>query len=81
MGARRAWPHVAGLITGGTASKDLLLAAIEAAPNIRPDEAGEILADLTEDDDDDIAEAADEALAMAEMLDNGQFEFEGDDRG
>ncbi len=65
-----AWPHVSGLITGGTADKALLLAAIEAAARIRPDEAGAILVDLTVADDDNIADAAHEAIAMAELDDD-----------
>ncbi|MEX2126298.1 MAG: hypothetical protein WD795_20565 [Woeseia sp.] len=65
------------MITGGTASKDFLLAAIEAAANIRPDEAGVILVDLTEADDDDIVAAADEA--MAGLPGDDEFEFEDDE--
>lgn len=75
-----AWKHVAGLITGGTASKDLLLAAIEAVANIRPDEAGAILVDLTEADDEDIVAAADEAMAMAGLPGDDEFEFDDDER-
>ncbi|HWM29768.1 MAG TPA: hypothetical protein VNQ14_15010 [Woeseiaceae bacterium] len=73
-----AWRHVAGLITGGTASKDLLLAAIEAAANIRPDEAGAILVGLTEADDEDIVAAADEA--MAGLPGDDEFEFDDEER-
>jgi hypothetical protein len=46
----------------------LLLAAIDAVAGIRPQEAPGLLRDLTDDDDDDIAEAAFEAIAMAEGL-------------
>jgi len=72
-----AWPHVTGLITGETADKSLRLAAIEAVANIRPDEAGVLLVELLDDDDADIVEAADEAMAMAQMLD--EFEDNEDD--
>ena len=72
-----AWPHVTGLITGETADKGLRLAAIEAVANIRPDEAGALLVELLDDDDADIVEAADEAMAMAQMLD--EFEDNEDD--
>jgi hypothetical protein len=44
----------------------LLLAAIGAAGSIRPLEARKILVDLAASDDQEIAEAADEAIAMAE---------------
>jgi len=72
-----AWTHVTGLITGETADKSLRLAAIEAVANIRPDEAGVLLVELLDDDDADIVEAADEAMAMAQMLD--EFEDNEDD--
>jgi len=45
----------------------LLLAAIGAAGSIRPAEAREILADLADSDDEEIAEAAEEAMAMVEV--------------
>jgi hypothetical protein len=39
---------------------------IDAVAGIRPQEAGAILLDLTDSDDEEIAEAADEAIAIAE---------------
>jgi len=48
--------------------KPLLLAAIEAAAQVRPEEAPLILADFAESPDEEIVEAAQEALAMAEGL-------------
>jgi hypothetical protein len=63
-----AWSHIAGLITSEETDKYLLLAAIEAAANIHPKEAPGILFDLTESEDQGIAEAALEALTMAEAL-------------
>ncbi len=49
--------------------KPLLLAAIEAVGNIRPAEAPEILSRILADsDDEEIAEAADEAIKMAEAV-------------
>jgi len=60
-----AWPYVAGIITMGTNDKPLLLAAIEAVACIRPKEAGMILMELLDDDDEDIAFAAHEAIALA----------------
>ena len=61
-----AWPHIAALVTSDETDKPLLLAAIEAVASIRPEEAPEILGDLTDSDDEDIVEVAFEALAMAE---------------
>jgi hypothetical protein len=61
-----AWPHVAALVTSRETEKPVLLAAIEAAASIRPQEAFEILNDLADSDDEDIADAVHEAMAMAE---------------
>jgi hypothetical protein len=61
-----AWPYLAALIHSDKTPKPLLLAAIEAVPNIRPQEASELLADLTECDDEEIVDAVHEALAEAE---------------
>ena len=72
-----AWPHIAALVTGDEIDKPLLLAVIEAVASIRPEEALEILGDLTDFDDEDIVEAAFEALAMA----SGPTEDEDDDEG
>ena len=71
-----AWPHVRSLLESTTTSKDLLLAAIEAAPALGPEEAGECLIPLMDAKDEDIAEAAMEAMAI---LDPDGFLDEGDD--
>ena len=63
-----AWSHIAGLITTDETDKYLLLAAIEAAASIRPQDAAQILIDLTNSEDEDIVDAAHEAMAMAEMF-------------
>jgi hypothetical protein len=60
-----AWPHVVALVHDAGTPKPLLLAAIGAVANIRPSEASEILMDLADSDDEQIAEAADEAIALA----------------
>ena len=60
-----AWPHVTALVTSGGTDKPLLLAAIEAVAGIRPQQAVEILHDLTDSDDEEIVEAVFEATAMA----------------
>jgi hypothetical protein len=61
-----AWPHIVALVKNPRTPKRLLLAAIGAVGSIRPAEAPEILLDLADSDDEDIAEAADEAMMMAE---------------
>jgi len=63
-----AWTHVAGLVENARTPKPLLLAAIDAVSCIRPKEAPEILGDLTDSEDEEIAEAAREALEMSEGL-------------
>jgi HEAT repeat protein len=60
-----AWSHIVALITAKDTDKYLLMAAIEAVAGIRPQEAAEILLELTQSEDEDIAEAASEAMAMA----------------
>jgi HEAT repeat protein len=79
-----AWPHVAALATSAHTNKDLRLAAIEALGTIRPDESMEILVDLSDSEDEDIAETAGEALSMAEgmlddVLDEDEFDEDGDE--
>ena len=61
-----AWPHIAELVQDAHSSKPLLLAAIGALSCIRPAEARNILADLDESDDEEIAEAVSEAMAAIE---------------
>jgi len=70
-----AWPHIAGIITSERADKSLLLAAIEAAVGVCPERAPEVLGELMNSEDEDIAAAAFEAAAIAEGLD----EMEEDD--
>jgi|GEM_PF-192395 len=79
-GVEAAWPHVSALVRSKTTEKQLLLAAIEAVACIRPQEAAELLVDLTDSADEDIVEAAYEALAMAEgsLLDD-DYDDEDDD--
>jgi hypothetical protein len=73
-----AWDHVAALVTDPATPKPLLLAAIEAVPGIRPQEAGVLLVDLADSDDEEIAEAADEALSEAESL-SAEDEYDEED--
>jgi len=72
-----AWPHIIGLLIDARTPKPLLLAAIGAASSIRSQEAGEILMNLAASDDEEIAEAADEALAMSEPM-SDEEDDEGD---
>ena len=74
-----AWPHITALITSEKTDKDLLLAAIDAVAIIRPQEASEILVDLTDSDDEEIVEAAYEAMAMAEPWEDEDDEDEDDE--
>ena len=74
-----AWAHITALVTSKETEKPLLLAAIEALASIRPGEAGAILVDLTGSDDEDIAEAAHEAIAMAGAV--SEVEYDDDDDG
>lgn len=61
-----AWPHISALVTSRKTEKWLLLAAIEAVASIRPKEV-DIIADLMDSEDEDIAEAAEEAMVMAKV--------------
>lgn len=74
-----AWPNVTRLIRLKQTDKPLLLAAIDAVASIRPNEAGVILVDLTDSDDEDIVEAAHEAMAMAEGVSGDEFDDVEDD--
>jgi len=65
-GVDAAWQHIVALVGSEKTDKALLLAAIEAVAIIRPEEASEILLDLTESDDEEIVDAAHEAIAMTE---------------
>jgi hypothetical protein len=76
-----AWSHVIALVEDPATPKPLLLAAIGAVANIRPGEALDSLAELSESDDEEIAEAVDEAMAMATALEEGDEEKDEDEVG
>lgn len=76
-----AWPHIVSLLTSKETEKPLLLAAIEAAPGIRPDESMEILEELLESEDEDIVDAAQEALSMAGAMVDYDLDEEDEDEG
>ena len=67
-GVAAAWPYVANLLTSAAADKPLLLAAIEAAAAIRPQEARPMLSDLTDFADAEVAQAASDALMMTTIV-------------
>lgn len=73
-----AWQHIAALITSPKTEKLILLAAIAAAANIRPHEV-ELIEPLTDSDDEDIAEAAMDALMEAGFSDDWDLEFDDED--
>ena len=85
----KAWPHVRAILRKAHQDKDLLLAAIEAAPALAPLEACEILGSYLDSKDEDISDAAMEAMSMAdgdgfgEDLDEDEWEdrFFGEDGG
>jgi len=62
-----AWFHIVELVNDAHSPKPLLLAAIGAVGSIRPAEAREILVELADSDDEEIAEAVNEAVAVAEV--------------
>jgi uncharacterized protein (UPF0147 family) len=63
-----AWSHIVALLGDAATPKPLLLAAIGAVARIRPEEAGIVLVDLGESDDEEIVEAVAEAMEMAETV-------------
>lgn len=75
----KAWKPVRAVAIDDSADPELRIAAIEALVGIRPAEAGEVLADLVDDDDEDVADAAAEAMALAESLAELTDEEEGDE--
>ncbi len=70
-----AWPAIRAILEDDEADTPLLLAAIEASVLAAPVEAGPYLADLLEDEDEDIAAAAHEAIVTAATLDPDADDF------
>lgn len=65
-----AWDRITGLLRlNGDEQRDVLLAAIEAVAAMRPQEAAEVLAELAESEDEEIALTVAEALDMAQIED------------
>jgi len=78
-----AWPHVSQLAQDDRTPKDLRIAAIEAAAQIRPREAQEFLWELRDSKDEDIVDAAEEALSFIgepdDDLEDEDFDDEDDE--
>lgn len=64
-GLDAAWPHITALLSASDTDKELRIAAIDAVAAIRPQEAGDVLGDLTASDDEEIVDAVHEALTIA----------------
>lgn len=75
---KAAGPHVVALVNDSRTPKPLLLAAIGAAAEIHPAEVRKILGGLEDSPDDEIAEAAGEAIALAEAI-SANEDYEEDD--
>ena len=78
-GLDAAWEHVERIVTAANRNKLLLLAAIEALASIRSDQAGMVLVDLIHHDDEEIVDAANEAMAMAEAFTMLEQPFDDDE--
>ena len=63
-----AWDHLVKLVQDPETQRPLRLAAIDAIAAIHPREAKGILLELTESNDEEIVDAAQEAMLMAETL-------------
>jgi len=63
-----AWSRIFALLKDAGTPKPVLLAAIDAAANIRPKEAWATLGDFTDSAGEDVAEAAHEAIEMAGLM-------------
>jgi hypothetical protein len=73
-----AWPHIVKLVTSEETDKPLRIAAIMAAASIRPHES-EIIEPLADSYDEDIAEAAMDALSEAGLAEYWDSEDDSDD--
>lgn len=74
MGLDQAWPVITRILQSKTKDKDLLIAAIDAVVNIRPEEAHAVIGPLVDHEDQEVKDAACEALGIADA-----FLSEGDD--
>ncbi|MEQ9319687.1 MAG: hypothetical protein RIF41_11055 [Polyangiaceae bacterium] len=65
-GVEAAWPHVAPILETERGDRRMLLAAIEAVGSLRPKMAPDVLGELIDDEDEEIAEAAMEVITLSE---------------
>ena len=76
-----AWPYITDIFKLSEIDRDLIFAGIDAVVNIRPEEASDVIGYLIDSDDQDIVDAAFEALSMAEAImeteDDGEFDENG----
>jgi len=77
-GLKDAWPYIRELLLTEDIDKWLLIAAIEAAATVNPEESVEILMEFQDDEDEDIADAAEDALTTAGMA-SDDFDDDYDD--
>ncbi|HEY6341167.1 MAG TPA: HEAT repeat domain-containing protein [Bryobacteraceae bacterium] len=78
-GLDAAWDPIVELVNDTHTPKPLLLAAISAIGSIRPAEAGMILVDLADSEDEEIAEAAAETMMEAEAASGEEDDEEEDE--
>lgn len=74
---RAAWPLVRALMVDPKAERNLRIAAIEASPGIDPDAAVDLLVELSVSDDEEIADTANEALAICTGAGDDEEDFDG----
>jgi len=67
LALKDAWPVIEELLEQKDIDKWLLIAAIQAAATINPEEASDRLVEFAESDDEDITDAAEDALTTAGM--------------
>jgi hypothetical protein len=75
----RAWPHIRSLLQSVRTPKMLLLAAIGASVYVNPGEAGPLLERLCDSRDEEIAEAAGEAMMEASAAEGDFLDEEDED--
>jgi len=68
MGLEKAWPQILKIISSPDTETPLLLAAIDAVVNIRPEEAHDVIGHLVDHEDEDVVDAACEALGIADAF-------------
>jgi len=64
---QEAWPHVLAVLAQNSSDADTLIAAIEAAASLRPDQAEVFLRPFTRHRNERVAAAAEDAIATADL--------------